>query len=59
VADFDNLSREDLPGVSDVPDETQPVANPDAVAQEDEDNPLPAGLDENEDLSRSDPGTDV
>jgi hypothetical protein len=59
MADLDDISPEEIPSVSDDPHPAQPVANPDAVAQEDEDNPVPTGLDEGEDLSRDDPGTDV
>lgn len=59
MADLNEISPEDIPAVSDTPDATQPVADPNAIAQEDEDNPVPSGLDENEDLQRADPGTDV
>src|SRR5689334_16776961 len=44
MADLDDISPDEIPSVSDDPHPTdQPVANPQAVAQEDEDNPRPSG----------------
>jgi hypothetical protein len=59
MADLDDLSPEEVPSVPDEPPTDQPLGNPDAVAQEDQDHPMPSGLDEGEDLSRDDPGTAV
>ncbi len=50
MADLDDISPDEIPSVSDDPHPTdQPVANPQAVAQEDEDNPRPSGLDDDAD----------
>lgn len=47
MADLDDISPDEIPSVPDDPHPTdQPVANPQAVAQEDEDNPRPSGLDD-------------
>lgn len=49
MADLDDISRDEIPSITDDPHPSdQPVANPQAVAQEDEDNPLPTGIDEGE-----------
>jgi hypothetical protein len=44
MADLDNISPDEIPSVPDNPREDQPVADPQAVAQEDEDNPGDTGF---------------
>jgi hypothetical protein len=46
MADLDDISRSDIPSVPDEPDPDQPMADPQAVAHEDEDNPRATGLDD-------------
>jgi hypothetical protein len=47
MADLDDISPDEIPSVPDDPHpDDQPVADPQAVAHEDEDNPRPSGLDD-------------
>jgi hypothetical protein len=48
MADLDDISPDEIPSVPDNPQDDQPVADPQAVAQEDEDNPGGPGLDDDE-----------